>query len=231
MQGKLITFEGIDGVGKSTHIKFAKQVFEKYGVKIELFREPGSNKISEMIREILLNPDNVEISDETEGLLYLASRAQTVHDNILPTLESGTSVFCDRFCDSTIAYQGYGRGLDKQFLDEGCKYASLGVVPDKTILFTIPAEERARRLERREAFDRLESQHEDFTSKVNDGFLQIAKDNSSRVEVVDASSKHSVTAMKIIDTLSPIFNIEIDKDDIQDLLDEFDAAHHHTEKQ
>ncbi len=223
----MITFEGIDGVGKSTHVKFVYDLLKSSGRDIVLMREPGGNEISESIRNVVLNKKFEDMRDETELFLYLAARSQTVADDMLPLLESGYIVLCDRFIDSTVAYQGYGRGLDIDFIVQACNFATKGLCPDKTIVFTIPEDERIRRLSRREGQDRLELQSIEFKMRVASGFEKIAQDERERVDLIDTSGKHSATAKKVISSISPIVELNLDQEYLAELLSKFDAAHTH----
>ena len=134
--GIFITFEGGDGTGKTTHIKRLAQTLKDYGTEVVCVREPGGTKIGEAVRDILLDPQNAQMSSECELLLYEAARAQIVSEVIKPALARGAVVLCDRFADSTLAYQGFGRGLDKAFIQGASAFAQAGVQPDRTILLT-----------------------------------------------------------------------------------------------
>ncbi len=132
--GVFITFEGGDGVGKTTHIELLAHTLKEHGHEVVCVREPGGTKIGEEVRETLLDPENKEMSERCELLLYVAARAQIVSEVISPALERGAVVLCDRFIDSTLAYQGYARGIDKAFIDSANAFASMGVFPHRTIL-------------------------------------------------------------------------------------------------
>ncbi len=227
MSGKLITFEGIDGVGKSTHIRFIYKLLKDCGRDVCLVREPGGNEISEAIRDVVLDKDFSEMKDETELFLYLASRAQTVADEIAPLLSCGCIVLCDRFIDSTVAYQGYGRGLDIDFICEACQFATRGIEPDKTILFTIPEDVRSERLLRRRDQDRLELQSLEFKMKVAAGFDKIAELEKNRVVAIDTSAKHSATAKKVIKALHKVLDLDFDEEYLAEQLLALDAEHQH----
>ena len=230
MQGKLITFEGIDGVGKSTHVKFIHKLLLDSGSDVELVREPGGNEISEAIRSIVLNSDFTNMKDETELLLYLASRAQTVADNIQPLLNSGYIVLCDRFIDSTLAYQGYGRGLNIDFIKTACDFSTGGLMPDKTILFTISEAAREDRLSRRSGFDRIELADIEFKLRVAAGFEKIAASEKGRISVIDTSHKHSTTAKKVLSALRPVLDIDFDDCFLDEELCKLDSEHDHSKQ-
>lgn len=179
-----ITFEGIDGSGKSTQIKRLKKRLEKEGAVVKVFRDPGGPIVSEKVREILLNPD-YEINPVTELLLFSAARSQLMAENVLPTLEKGNVVILDRFYDSTTAYQGYGR--ESVHLKEIRKIntiASHKRAPDLTIYMKIPLEAAKRRMAKQK--DRMEQSGDDFYENVIKGFDEIA-DAEERFFTVDAT--------------------------------------------
>src|SRR4030042_5389945 len=144
MKGKFITFEGSEGSGKSTQSKMLARFLEKKGYRVIFLREPGGTKISEKIRKILLDNKNDGMSQETEMLLYMAARAQLVRAVILPALQAGKIVICDRFLDSTIAYQGYGLGMDIKAIQYIGKITTAGLKPDLTIFLGLPIEKGLR---------------------------------------------------------------------------------------
>ena len=170
--GKLITFEGIDGSGKSTQIQLLGAEFEKLGVPFKTFREPGGTDLSEKIREILLDKDNIEMTLTAESLLFAAARAQLTVEQIKPAIAKGECVICDRFTDSTIAYQGYGRGLNIKNLEIINNIATEGLTPDITFILDIDPEKASERM-KAEAPDRMESAGIDFFQKIRQGYLQI----------------------------------------------------------
>ncbi len=179
-----VTFEGIDGCGKSTQAMLCFQLLTKAGYKVKMLREPGSTVVSEKIREILLDTKH-KITDLTELLLYEAARAEITAREIAPALADGQIVLCDRFYDSTTAYQGFGRKLDIRVVKGLNKVATGGVVPDLTFVFDVDLKTaQARRGKRK---DRLESQSKAFFERVRVGFLEIARKERRRVKLVDAS--------------------------------------------
>lgn len=185
---KFITFEGGEGVGKSTNIEFCKQLLEQQGCEVVITREPGGTEIAEIIREQLLKKTHAErMSDITELLLVFAARAQHIETFIKPALERDCWVLCDRFTDSTIAYQGYGRGLELTLIEQLKTVAQMGVEPDKTFLLDAPIEIGMGRARARGPADRFEVEQLDFFSRVRDGFLAIAESESSRVQVINAA--------------------------------------------
>jgi dTMP kinase len=180
-----ITFEGIDGSGKSTQIKKLKEHFEKEGEKVKVFRDPGGPAVSERIREILLNPD-YNIDPVTELLLFSAARSQLMAEHVLPNLKSGAVVILDRFYDSTTAYQGYGR--ESVTLDEIHKMnaiASHKREPDLTIYMQVPLKEAKKRMAKKQK-DRMELAGDSFFEKVISGFENLAE-AENRIFTVDAT--------------------------------------------
>ena len=185
INGKLITFEGIDGSGKSTQIKKLESRLKSLKINYITYREPGGTKLSEKIRQILLDKENMELSSISEGLLFAAARAQLVKEKIRPDLDSGKVVICDRFIDSTIAYQGYGRGLDIQKLVSINEIATEGLIPDITFLLDIKPENAFKRIDSTE-IDRMESVGINFFKKIRKGYFQIIKDNPERFFLINA---------------------------------------------
>lgn len=183
-KGLFITIEGTDGSGKSTQIENIKNIIEEKGFDVLLTREPGGTSISEKIREIILDNDNSEMTPVTEALLYAASRAQHVSQVIRPAVERGTFVICDRFVDSSIAYQGFARGLGSMVEDIN-KYAVDGCVPDVTFLLKVRPEISAARISPGSE-DRLESEGLALQRKVYEGYCRIEENESDRVIGIDA---------------------------------------------
>lgn len=185
-KGHFITVEGIDGVGKSTQAALIEAVLDSAGYDVLRLREPGGVKISEQIREILLDPANVEMGDVCELLLYEAARAQLVHQVIRPALAAGKTVVCDRFYDSTTAYQAFADGLDRNMVSQANELAVDGCRPDLTLVFDLPVEDALRRRSGREAEDRLELKGLEFQERVAAGFRAVAADEPDRVKLIDA---------------------------------------------
>ena len=182
-----ITFEGIEGCGKSTQAELLADYFRKQKRKVLLTREPGGPGISEQIRSILLNIDNSEMLAETEMLLYMASRSQHTGEWIIPALESGTYVISDRYYDSSIAYQGAAREINREIIDIITKYATFGLVPNITFLIDLPAEKGLARIKKEDA-DRLESESIDFHRKVREGFIRIAQEEKKRYIILNGEN-------------------------------------------
>lgn len=185
-KGHFITVEGIDGVGKSTQAALIEAVLDSAGYDVLRLREPGGAKISEQIRAILLDPANAEMGDVCELLLYEAARAQLVHQVIRPALAAGKTVVCDRFYDSTTAYQAFADGLDCNMVSQANELAVDGCRPDLTLVFDLPVEDALRRRSGREAEDRLELKGLEFQERVAAGFRAVAADEPDRVKLIDA---------------------------------------------
>jgi dTMP kinase len=183
-RGKLITFEGIDGSGKSTHLERSRKFLIKRGFKVKVLREPGSTDIAEQIRKLLLDKKS-RMTSTTELLLYEAARAEITARQIIPLLRSGQIVLCDRFYDSTTAYQGYGRKLDIDMVSGLNKLAVGSLKPDLTLLFDVELSVAMKRLGRN--LDRLESESRAFFRRVRNGFLCIAATEPRRVKVIESS--------------------------------------------
>jgi len=195
-KGLFITFEGIDGSGKTTQISAFIDHMNRASVANVLFREPGGTVIGEKIRDILLDKKNTRMSAIAELLLYSASRHQLSRESIIPALESGKVVICDRFYDSTTAYQGFGRGIDLAFIQRLNSVATDGLIPDLTFILDIDLMERSNRIGAKE-LDRLESEDADFQRRIRDGFLQIAKENPGRFIVVNGTQAVNIISDKI----------------------------------
>ncbi len=183
-----ITFEGLDFSGKSTQAQLLVEKLRQQHSIVHFIREPGGTAISERIRDILLDKKHLEMSDTTEILLFSASRAQLVTQVILPALIRGEIVVCDRYCDSTTAYQGYGRGLDLDAVRSINRFATQNTTPDLTIFVDIPVEE----IERRKttaglSFDRMESSGREFYERVREGYNQLAHAEPGRWVTVDGT--------------------------------------------
>ena len=185
-RGLFITVEGIDGCGKSMQARLIAAALEAAGHDVLRLREPGGVKISEQIRAILLDPANAEMGDVCELLLYEAARAQLVHQVIRPALAAGKTVVCDRFCDSTTAYQAFADGLDRNMVSQANELAVDGCRPDLTLVFDLPVEDALRRRSGREAEDRLELKGLEFQERVAAGFRAVAADEPDRAKLIDA---------------------------------------------
>lgn len=185
-RGQMITFEGSDGCGKSTQMKKLADWLRGRGYEVVCTREPGGCPISESIREIILSLDSAGMSAECEALLYAAARVQHVKSVVLPALEAGKIVLCDRFLDSSIAYQAYGRELGEDFIRQINRKASELVVPDRTLLFDVPRATARERMAQGAPLDRLEREEEDFFARVARGYDAVAKAEPGRVRRIDS---------------------------------------------
>lgn len=186
-KGIFISFEGIEGTGKTTQAKFLSERLRDKNYDLFLTQEPGGTSIGNKIREILLLPEHKEMSYMTELLLYTADRAQHLTEKILPALNAGKIVITDRFTDSTVVYQGYGREIDLSLIMSLDNIATGGIKPHLTILFDLDVETGLMRNKGVNKVDRLELEDIEFHRKVRDGYLKIAKMEPERVKIVDAS--------------------------------------------
>lgn len=183
--GTFISLEGPEGAGKTTQVRLLSKQLEIMGVSHVITRDPGGTPLGKQIRRILLNPEN-PVQPMAELLLYQADRAQHVAEVILPSLKEGRLVICDRYVDSTIAYQGYGRGIDFKLIDELNQIATGGLMPELTVLFDIPSSDGLARLHPG-GHDRLEREALEFHLKVRNGYLEQAKRYPERYKILDAS--------------------------------------------
>lgn len=183
-RGKFITFEGIDGCGKSTQLAKMAELLSDVGFPVVTLREPGSTRISEQIRDIVLHTKE-DLTDTTELLLYEAARAELTAREIVPQLDRGAIVLCDRFYDSTTAYQGYGRGLDAVMVRKLHTVAVGSLRPDLTLVFEVPLTTAFAR--RGKKLDRLESQSRAFFERVRQGYHKIGLMSPRRVKLIDAT--------------------------------------------
>jgi dTMP kinase len=195
MKGKFITFEGSEGCGKSTQSKLLYDYLKSKGKKVIYLREPGATKVSEKIREILLDAKNDAMLPECEMLLYMAARSQIVGEIIKPHLKKGFIVICDRFLDSTIAYQGYGLGMDIVFIKRVGKFATLGIKPDLTIFLDFPV--RSGLCHRNGNKDRIEKRSLAYHHRVREGYLALARKEPKRIKIVKVEKDKNLTQDKI----------------------------------
>ena len=202
-KGTFITFEGIEGCGKSSQARMALDLLKKRGVDAVLTREPGGTIVGDALREMLLSRENGALAPMTELLLYMACRAQHVHEIVRPALEAGKTVLCDRFSDSTLAYQGYGRGLPRKFIAEVNLKAADGLVPDLTILLDCDPAVGLGRVRTRYLgveggrVDRLEAEELSFHDRIRQGFLEIGRSKPSRFAIIDASGPEAEIAAEV----------------------------------
>lgn len=185
-RGRFITLEGGEGAGKSTNAAYIARRLEASGIRLHQTREPGGTRLGEQIRTLLLDPSQQAMHADTELLLMFAARAQHLNEVILPALQAGDWVLCDRFTDATYAYQGGGRGIDTQRIGELEAWVQQGFQPDMTLLFDLPVETGLARAGERGALDRFEQEQKTFFSAVRETYLQRAKQYPGRFRIVDA---------------------------------------------
>ena len=200
-RGKFITFEGCDGCGKSTQLKLLSEYLTKNGVAHIFTREPGGGKISEAIREILLNGKNAEMTDECEALLYAAARAQHLRDRVEPALAEGKLVVCDRYVDSSFAYQAFARGLGFDFIEKINAFATENYLPDCTVFFDLTPEEAFQRKHGADENDRLEQAGMAFHKKVYAGYKTLAEKYPERIVCINARQTPEEIAKEVITAL------------------------------
>lgn len=208
MKGLFITLEGPEGAGKSTQIELLNKYFSEQGYEVVQTREPGGTEIGSRIRNILLDSNLDNLEPKTELLLYAASRAQHVNEVIKPALKEGKVIICDRFSDATLAYQGYGRRLDKDLILKLNQMATGGLEPDLTFLLDIEPEEGLLRT-KNEVRDRIEREDLSFHQQVRDGYLKLAE-KKSRFEVIDGSQSIENIFDNLIETLEE--RLELNED-------------------
>jgi dTMP kinase len=202
MKGLFVTFEGIDGCGKSTQLKLAAEALVCDGVECAVSREPGGTGIAEKIRALILSPDHEEMADACEVLLYLASRAQHVREKIVPELEKGRVVLCDRFELATFAYQGHGRGTDMDILAKMNGFATGGLTPALSFVFDVPVEVAFERIRRSgKATDRLERNPRDFHERVREGYLRAASADPHRIVLLQGDLPVEALARMVYERL------------------------------
>lgn len=193
MKGLFITFEGVDGCGKSTQMRFLSEYLMENGITPVLTREPGGTVVSEKIRDLVLDIENTEMGDRTEALLYAAARAQHVEQVILPAVERGEVVLCDRFIDSSLAYQGVGRGLGVEAVMNINQFAMGSMMPDKTFFLDFPPHLAFERMSKKRVHDRLETQEEEFYILLYNGFVKLSEMYPERIVRIDASGDKYTT--------------------------------------
>jgi dTMP kinase len=200
MKGKFITFEGCEGSGKSTQLKLLGEKLDELKVDYIMTREPGGSEIAEKIREIILDGKNTAMCDECEALLYAAARIQHLKEKVQPALDAGKLVICDRYVDSSLAYQGIARGLGEEFVEKINDYALKNFTPDVTIFLNISPKAAFERKHGADKNDRMEQLGLNFHEKVYKGYLTLAK-KYPRIYPVDCSGTKWETNQKIINLL------------------------------
>ncbi len=198
-KGLFITFEGADGCGKTTQLNLLKEYLEKKHKNVVSTREPGAKGLGEHIRKILLNYDG-EVSNRCESFLFLADRAQNIDVIVNPAIEQGKIVLCDRHTDSTVAYQGYGRGLDINEINMLNNLATGGKKPDLTFVFDIDVETSMKRVGSEK--DRMEKAGVEFHNRVRNGYLELAKQEPNRIKVIDATKSVEEIHQNVINIIN-----------------------------
>ena len=202
-RGLFITFEGADGCGKTTQLKLLGEYLQNKNRQIIITREPGAKGLGEKIREILLNYDG-EVSSVCESFLFLADRAQHIDVIVKPAIEQGKIVLCDRHIDSTVAYQGYGRGLDIERINMLNNIATSNLKPDLTLVFDIDVETSMKRVGKEK--DRMESAGVEFHNRVREGYLELAKSEPERIKVIDATQSIDAIHKQVVDIVNSLIN-------------------------
>ncbi len=201
MKGKFITLEGCEGAGKSAQMRLLSAYLTEQGVPFITTREPGGTSVAEKIREIILDKNNVGMADECEVLLYAAARAEHLKNKVLPALNEGLIVICDRFIDSSFAYQAYARGLGFDAVAKANFYAMENCMPDLTLLLNISPEEAFKRKGGADGDDRMELEGLGFHTKVYEGYLQLAERFPDRIVKIECKGEKLQTHANIIKTL------------------------------
>lgn len=207
-KGNFVTLEGPEGAGKTTQVKLLSKELARIGIEHVITRDPGGTPLGKQIRRILLSTGN-QVAPMAELLLYQADRAQHVSELILPSLEAGKLVICDRFIDSTVAYQGYGRKLDLELINTLNQMSTQGLVPQLTILFDIESGDGLSRLHPG-GHDRMEREDIEFHKRVRSGYKKIAKENPDRFETLDASKALSHVQEEFKRIFSTRFNYKFE---------------------
>ncbi len=201
MKGKFITFEGCEGAGKSAQMRLLAEYFTEHGIEYITTREPGGTPVAEEVRRVILDVNNKGMSDGCEVLLYAASRAEHIKNKILPALNAGKTVICDRYIDSSFAYQGKARGLGFELIERANFYAIENCMPDITLLLDISPREAFMRKGGADTEDRIELEGIKFHEKVYEGYLALAKKYPQRIVKIDCRGEKKQTHTKIIDAL------------------------------
>ena len=204
MEAKFITLEGIEGSGKTSSIKSITDLLDSKRIRYVVTREPGGSSIGSELRSILLDP-KTKISSEVELLLMLADRKDHVEKVILPNLETGNWVISDRFLDSSIAYQGGGRKLDKKMIDSFSKNLNLPN-PDLTLLFDVPVEISLSRVKARGELDRFEQEKLDFHNRIREAYLELAEQNLNRIQIIDSSQEIKLMLKSVEQIIENLIN-------------------------
>ena len=200
-KGLFITFEGCDGCGKTTQLELLAKFLEEKGYDVVVTREPGAKGLGTKLREILLNYDG-EVSSNCESFLFLADRAQHIDTLVKPAITEGKIVLCDRHIDSTVAYQGYGRGIDLEQINYLNNLATSGLKPDLTLLFDVDTETSMQRVGKNK--DRMESAGIEFQEKVRHGYLTLAKEEPKRIRIFDSRKTIEQLHQEVLGIIAPL---------------------------
>jgi len=203
--GRLITFEGIEGSGKTTQLEALSRALAKLGVPVVTSREPGGTPLGEAVRRLVLDTAFANMSARAELLLYLASRAEHVDHVILPALESGSLVLCDRFSEATLAYQAYGRGLELDHVESLVSFSARDLHADLVVLLDLPIEEGLRRIGGRLSMNRVDRETAAFHQRVRDGYLALAAREPERIALIDARESPDDIHRAILERVAPLY--------------------------
>ena len=208
IKGKFITVEGVEGAGKSTIVQFIKEKFDLADIACTLTREPGGTPIAELIRQVLLGQHDEMMSPDTELLLMFAGRAQHISQVILPALQRGQWVLCDRFSDASFAYQGGGRGIPLSHIRDLAAWVQGDLLPDMTILLDLPVETGFSRISSRGALDRIESEGLDFFERVRERYLIRSKKFPERFRVISADQDLESVKSDVLNAIGPLMETD-----------------------
>jgi dTMP kinase len=203
-KGRFITFEGVEGSGKTTQISTSAERLRRLGWTVLETREPGGTSVGEQIRDVMLNRGNQQLTALTETFLVMAARAQHVEEVVRPALAGGAVVLCDRFVDSTLAYQGYGRGLDIRALRRLNRLATAGLTPDMTLVFDVPVTVGLQRRRAHREVNRLDMESIAFHERVRKGFLQLVQEEPRRMKIVKAGGTQEEISDAVADLIEPL---------------------------
>jgi dTMP kinase len=202
LTGVFITFEGIDGSGKSTQLRMLASELRLRGREVVATREPGGTPLGGLLRQVVLEAEE-QVDPMAELLIFAADRAQHVRALVRPAVDSGRVVLSDRYADATVAYQGAGRGFPPELIDEVVALATGGLMPDLTLIFDLPVDESLRRAGPRQKQDRIDSEEAAFHTRVRDAYLRIAASDPDRVRIVDASGSVQETHSQVMRLVLP----------------------------
>jgi dTMP kinase len=203
-KGKFITIDGVEGAGKSTQITFICEYLQAKGVNVVLTREPGGTDLGEQIRELLLNTKTKSMHSDSELLLMFSARNEHIHSKIIPALNNGDWVLSDRFTDASYAYQGGGRGLNMQRIEQLEKWVLQDFTPDMTLLLDIPVEQGMERVKSRGKKDRIELENMDFFERVRQAYIARSKAYPERIKLINSAKTKEYTSMQIAQILADL---------------------------